>query len=239
MRASVLLGLGAALWLGCPDKRGEPSEAFERAHSAFIKLYAAKLDSAYGDPAIHEIVEALQQVPPDSSDAQAAKELTARIVEGRTQRAAQEAERRRLTARALAAESEFVSAASVGEDDTEVREPSDPQLALPAAGMPRAEFEKRFGDCFELGAPLDMAGRGIRDTYRLKDIARCRDRYPSLQGAAVAMEGAAVLGVIPGTSFRDVPRDAGVPPPPTVPPAAAPLDTPKDAGSSGPGWGGF
>ena len=203
----VVVGVEA----GCNRKTG-PSPEFERAHTAFSKLYAQKLDEAYLDSAIPSILDDLNRVPKTSVDSPDAQALLARIAEGKA-RMEKEAEQRRnasMTARKVTvAFPNSTTPSDTGETLPPPVETPDASLAQPAAGMSRAEFEKRFGGCFEAGEPIEVQGRGIRDSYRLKDITNCRERHPGYDKLIVLMEGVSVMGIIPASSMFNAYADGG------------------------------
>lgn len=207
----VLLFVGIA---GCTRSSGKPSEDFDRAHQAFTKLQAQKLDEAYLDPQMDAIEADLRNVPSDSSDAAEARELLERIAQGRKRMQEQAAARQAAAEAALRPADNIPSQLSTSTLPSAA--PSGPPdagpLPQPTAGMTRSEFEKRFGGCFEMGDPVDIEGRGIRDTYRLKDIANCRDRHPDFEKMVVLMEGTSVLAIFPRTSLFSRGADGGAPP---------------------------
>ncbi len=79
---SLLACLLLMTGLACGRKK-EASEEYTRAHLAFVRLTAAKLDLAYVDPEMRAIEELLRQVPAHSLDAQAAAQLLSRITQER------------------------------------------------------------------------------------------------------------------------------------------------------------
>src|SRR5262245_42527610 len=91
--ALVLAAALLSLAPGCRKKRA-PSEEFAQAHAQFTRLYAAKLDDAFGDPQMLAIEQLLQQVPDDSADFSSAQELLGRIRQGRLALEAAEQARR-------------------------------------------------------------------------------------------------------------------------------------------------
>src|SRR5712692_10270315 len=99
--ALLLLAMPFALSSGC--RRGKaPSEQFTQAHGLFTRLYAAKLDDAFDDPQMAQVEELLQQVPENSLDFTGARELLARIREGRAALKAAAQARHAAQAQALA-----------------------------------------------------------------------------------------------------------------------------------------
>jgi hypothetical protein len=236
----LMVGLGT---VSACHRHSGPSKDFERAHQAFTRLYAQKLDEAYLDPAMASIEESLQRVPPNSVDADDAHKLAQRIAEGRARMEKAQEERRKASEAALKAPANLATSDSTflhSSLDAGIPEAPDAGLSQPTAGMPRAEFEKRFSGCFEAGEPVDVQGRGIRDTYRLRDITNCRERHPGYDGSIVLMEGSNVLGVVPKTALFSAypdggraPTDAGGPAPPgegTATPDAGTAAEVPDAG---------
>ncbi|MGQ0506719.1 MAG: hypothetical protein ACT4TC_15510, partial [Myxococcaceae bacterium] len=55
----------------------------------------------------------------------------------------------------------------------------DAAVDEPVPGMTVAELTKRFGSCFAAREPLLVQGQGIAETYGLRDMALCRQKFPS------------------------------------------------------------
>ncbi len=202
---------------GCARK--EPSPEYTRASERFNKLYAKELDDAYVDPAIREVEALLEKVPPDSLDAQAASQLLTRIREGRAR-----------IEQASAAQDKALAAARTGptfSGPSVSAPPPPPQGARPAtaappdagppsaptAGMPMRDFNRLFGDCFEAAGPVEVNGRGPRDSYTMVDSDRCRRAMPALTSSLVLADSEAVMGIVPKSALRRSLPDGGAPPP--------------------------
>ena len=203
---------------GCARK--EPSPEFTRASERFNKLYAKELDDAYLDPAMHEVEALLEKVSPDSLDAAAAAQLLKRIRENRAR--LEQASKERETALAEARTPPTFSGRSVSPPPAPPPAPGQrpPPPApdagpppAPSAGMSTNDFNRMFGDCFEPAGPVEVAGRGTRDSFTLVDTNRCRTRLPGMVNSVVLADGQTVLGVVPKTALQRVPADAGTPPP--------------------------
>ena len=208
---------------GCARK--EPSPEFTRASERFNKLYAKELDDAYVDPAMHEVEALLEKVPADSLDAQAAAQLLSRIRENRSR--IEQTTKDREKALAAARTAPTFSGQSVSPP------PPPPQSARPAsapvvdagppsgptAGMAMRDFNRLFGDCFEPAGPVEVTGRGPRDSYTMVDSDRCRRAMPAMANSVVLADSESVMGLVPKSALRRTLPDGGTP-------AAAP-----DAGS--------
>lgn len=203
---------------GCARK--EPSPEFTRASERFNKLYAKELDDAYLDPAMREVEALLEKVPPDSLDAAAAAQLLSRIRENRAR--LDQASKERDTALAEARTPPTFSGRSVspppppapGQRPAAAPAPDAGPPPAPSAGMTTRDFNRMFGECFEPAGPVEVAGRGTRDSFTLVDTNRCRTQLPGMVNSVVLADGETVLGVVPKTALQRVPADAGTPAPP-------------------------
>jgi hypothetical protein len=201
---------------GCARK--EPSPEYTRASERFNKLYAKELDDAYVDPAIREVEALLEKVPPDSLDAQAASQLLTRIREGRARIEKTSTDRDKALAAARTAPK--FSGPSVSTPPPPPQPASRPAPAAldagppsaPTAGMPMREFNRLFGDCFEAAGPVEVNGRGPRDSYSMVDSDRCRRAMPGLVNSLVLADSEAVMGIIPKSALRRTLVDGGTPP---------------------------
>ncbi|HTS82917.1 MAG TPA: hypothetical protein VMH40_20135 [Myxococcaceae bacterium] len=212
---------------GCARK--EPSPEFTRASERFNKLYAKELDDAYVDPAMHEVEALLDKVPADSLDAQAAAQLLSRIRENRAR--IEQAAREREKAMADARTPPTLTGPSVsppppppgGSGSARPPAPPAPDAgppAAPSAGMAMRDFNRLFGDCFEPAGPVEVNGRGTRDSYAMVDSDRCRRAMPGLTNSVVLADSQTVMGVIPKAALQRTLVDGG-----------APTPAPPDAGS--------
>ena len=204
---------------GCARK--EPSPEFTRASERFNKLYAKELDDAYVDPAIREVEALLEKVPPDSLDAQAAAQLLTRIRENRTRIEQASTDREKALAAARTApkfSGNSVSApppppATSGRTAPAGAPDAGPPSA-PTAGMAMRDFNRLFGDCFEQAGPVEVNGRGPRDSYTMADSDRCRRAMPGLVNSVILADSEAVMGIIPKSALRRTLPDGGAPPAP-------------------------
>ena len=202
---------------GCARK--EPSPEYTRASERFNKLYAKELDDAYVDPAIREVESLLEKVPADSLDAQAASQLLTRIRENRAR--IEQTSTDRDKALAAARTGPAFSGQSVSPRPAPPQGASRPAPAAapdagppsaPTAGMPMREFNRLFGDCFEAAGPVEVNGRGPRDSYAMVDSDRCRRAMPALANSVVLADSEAVMGIIPRSALRRTLADGGAPP---------------------------
>jgi len=210
---------------GCSRK--EPSPEFTRASERFNKLYATELDDAYLDPAMHEVEALLEKVPTDSLDAQAAKALLTRIRDNRTrlEQAASDRERALAAARTPTTLT-GVSVTTPSPSPVSATKPVvvDAGAAVPvapSAGMPIRDFNRLFGDCFEPAGPVEVNGRGPRDSFSMVDSDRCRSAMPGMVNSVVLADSQAVMGVVPKSALQRVQPDAGTAAPPAPPDAGS------------------
>jgi hypothetical protein len=219
---AVVLLLGLA---GCARK--EPSPEYTRASERFNKLYAKELDDAYVDPAIHEVEALLEKVPADSLDAQAAAQLLNRIRTNRSriEQAAKDREKAMANANAaptFSGPSAFPPPTPQGTGHAAAPPPPDAgPPSAPTAGMSMREFNRLFGDCFELAGPVEVNGRGPRDSYTMVDSDRCRRAMPGLTNSIVLADSETVMGLVPKSALRRTLPDGGAPPPPAPPDAGS------------------
>lgn len=205
---------------GCARK--EPSPEYTRASERFNKLYAKELDDAYLDPAMHEVEALLEKVPPDSLDAPAASQLLTRIRENRSR--LEQVSKDRETALAAARTPPSFSGQSVSPPPAQVMPASGtrPPPAVvdagppsaPGAGMSTRDFNRLFGDCFEPAGPVEVNGKGTRDSFTMLDTNRCRTAMPGMVNSVVLADSQTVLGVVPKTALTRVYVDGGTPAPP-------------------------
>ena len=200
---------------GCSRK--EPSPEYTRASERFNKLYAKELDDAYVDPAMREVEALLERVPADSLDSQAAAQLLARIRENRTRIEQASKDREKALAEARTAPTfsgQSVSPQPAPPPAAGSRPPVPPDAGAPmapSAGMTTREFNRLFGDCFEPAGPVEVSGRGTRDSFAMVDSYRCRTAMPGMANSVVLADGQTVLGVVPKTALQRVLLDGGTP----------------------------
>jgi hypothetical protein len=201
---------------GCARK--EPSPEFTRASERFNKLYAKELDDAYVDPGMREVEALLEKVSPDSLDAQAASQLLTRIRENRAR--IEQASTDREKALAAARTAPTFSGRSVapppapppGTRPVAAAPPDAGPPSAPTAGMPMRDFNRLFGDCFEAAGPVEVNGRGPRDSYAMVDSDRCRRAMPALTNSLVLADSETVMGTVPKSALHRTLPDGGMPP---------------------------
>ncbi len=214
---ALCLGAGPFFLAGCRKKQ-LPSEDFARANQLFVRVYAAKLSEAYVDPRMIAVEEWLRDVPTDSLDFQAAQSLSERIRKGRVAYEEERAARR----------------AALGKTSAPLKDPgfsprSSPPLVIdagapeeplgpdqPAVGISLDEFTHKFSGCFTPWKSLTVMKNGVRqaeaDTWEMKDIANCRDRYPRFVKRIFLTDGRIITASADKDSVETVTRDAGAPP---------------------------
>ncbi|MFP2927352.1 hypothetical protein ACLESO_19570 [Pyxidicoccus sp. 3LG] len=224
--AAIAFALLLALAPTACRRQSGPSAEYEEAARRFRELYAQKLDDAYLDPQIGEIEAQLQRVPADSLDAEGARELLQRIQEGRTrmQEAAEAREEAVATARELPPGTSLPTGSApvpAVPDEAPDAGPPDAGLTGPQAGTLASELVAGFRGCFRRGAPLEVEGRGMRETWELADRTACRLEYPGHVDVLLLIEQGRVLTLLPKSAVRtvQVTTDGG-----TAPPQPAPAD---------------
>ena len=161
----------------------------------------------------------MEKVPADSLDAQAASQLLTRIRENRARIEQTSTDRDKALAAARTAPA--FSGQSVSPPPAPPQGASRPAPAVapdagppsaPTAGMPMREFNRLFGDCFEAAGPVEVNGRGPRDSYAMVDSDRCRRAMPALANSVILADSEAVMGIIPRSALRRTLADGGAPP---------------------------
>ncbi len=218
--APALLCLAFLAAAGCRRGRGD-SPQFEQAFRRYTQLYADKLDDAYGDPAMAQVLALLRQVDPRSSRAAEAAELESKVEKGMKEFADREAR--------LAAADKAAAAAPAWPAAREGPAPvAAPPVAAagPALGMTRDEFLGKFGGCFvEKGLYEQGAKHG--EAYAMK--LACAARYPFLQGDLVVLLDGRVSRLVPLSDVTVSTREKPAATPPAPPPPAKPPPPPPPA----------
>jgi hypothetical protein len=216
--------LAAAALVAC-SRRGVESPQFRSAFTLFNQLYTAKLDDAYGDPQMAEVLRLLAQVDPKSLDAQGAEELRVRVERGqadfqsRMTAVAREEQTAKRPAQWQGSGASFVASAA-------------PKAAVaavattgPSLGMTRDEFLAKYASCFSLKG-LFQSGARQGEAYSVKE-GDCTARYPAMAGAVVVLLDNKVSSLVPMSDVKTVVLDAGLPEPVAAPvPVAAPAKPP-------------
>jgi hypothetical protein len=206
-RLAPVLALALIAAAAC-SKHKRPSEDFARASELHGQLYGQELDDAYLDPRMAEVEALLQRVPSDSMDADAAHQLLERIQKSRDRVKADLAQRQKAEADALAPMRDPFgsrpppSPQRQPQDDAGSEQDAGP--SQPRLGMSLGEFTQSFSGCFQPGRTMLVEGRGMRDTWELKDIANCRDRYPGFDTLLIIIESGALSSFGDKSSIRTV-----------------------------------
>ncbi|MHB1845741.1 MAG: hypothetical protein ACYCWW_13015 [Deltaproteobacteria bacterium] len=209
MDPSISMTLAASLSVlalaACARRGAGGSPQLERALRLYDQLYAAKLDDAYGEPEMREVLELLGKVDPASSQAPEARELRAKVTQGIAEferRAAKvsAAERAASGPPAEAVPSELPGAARSPEPDG------------PPLGLQKGAFLARFGDCFELRGSY-QEGQRLGEAYRLR--SSCAERYPALAESLVVLMGGRVSSAVPLSEVHTVAGGAAAASPPS------------------------
>lgn len=202
----TLLTICACLSFGLACKKPAPSPQYGQASERWSALYRDKLEDAYLDPDVDEILGLLGKVDDGSLDARFAKELTGKLQRGRDEARARAADREKLLAEAYApptfhgsAEAPVLAVATTSQAETPAKEaapavaPVDDQ---PKAGMSEADFTSRFSRCFEYKNDYITPTGGKGSVYGLRDLSLCRDLHREFVTQAVMIEAGKVQGIM-------------------------------------------
>lgn len=214
MSLRPLAGIASALLLAlapaaCKRNSG-PSADYEEAARRFRSLYAQQLDAAFLDPQMGEIEAQLQRVPADSLDAQGARDLLQRIQDGRTRMQADADAREKAVATAHEVPDGVTAPTIPPLEEPQVPAgppdagPPDAGLTGPQAGTPASELVAGFRGCFRRGPPLEVEGRGMRETWELSGGTSCRLEYPGHVDSLLLIEQGRVLTLLPKSAVRTV-----------------------------------
>ena len=208
---AVVCAIAVLMVSGCARK-SQPSEQYAQAHQLFSKLYAAQLDDAFGDPAMAQVDALLRQVSPDSSDSRAAKELARRIEQGRKRLQEAEAARKIAAAQAIAPVPYQRMTPEAPAHGAPAAAGADAGSSQPVPHMALAEFTARFSGCFQQGSDkINVVGKGMFDTWELKDIANCRERHPGFDQLYVLTGSSEVFMTVAKNLVHYEVGDAGSP----------------------------
>lgn len=196
-----------ALAAGC-RRTALPSAKFEAARKRFESLYAQKLDDAYADPAIDEVVALLKAVPADSSDAASAAALLARIETG--QKAAAESAAHKPPPPPTAPQLSETWASHWDRPDAGTTAAG----TLPDPGSDAASFLASHGACLVPNRPFRTPdGKTQGDSYTLSDSPDCKKKFGELSGLYVMVAAGKIFQLAPIASTQIVketlPADAG------------------------------
>lgn len=219
MVRALLLGALVTVVSGCPSRSKEPSAEYEAARKRFNTLYAERLDEAFLDPRMTEIEAQLAKVPEDSLDAEQARTLQQRIDEGQARMSAAREKHAQTMAEVRKpgpAPSGGGSAAaepSGGGEAAPSEEADAGPSGHPAVGMSAGELSRRFGTCFRPGSPVEVAERGVLETWVLKDITLCAQRYAAFTDSTIVIESGKILTIVPTAKITTETRtvDGGAP----------------------------
>lgn len=216
----IVLALSA-----CQKELGPKSPEYDEARQRFSKIYGQKLDEAFLEPEMDAIEALLQQVPPDSMDAQSANELQQRINNGRAkmERLRQEREAAMVSARQR---DTVPPSAPLPESDPTPPAPqatndAGPPSSGPVVGSPASELVAGYLGCFQRSSSITVKDRGPREAWEISaGRARCSQVFPTFVGQVVLIEEGKVLTVLPKSSVQVTYQqvDAG-PAPAETPPA--------------------
>jgi hypothetical protein len=89
----------------------------------------------------------------------------------------------------------------------------------PQGGTPASELVSGFRGCFQRGAPIEVQGRGVRETWQLVgDRTACRLEYPGHVDVVLLIEEGRVLTLLPKSAVQTVTvaADGGAAPQPAA-----------------------
>ena len=237
---AVLLVL--AVLPSCRKRPGPPSLEYAEARDKLIEIRKDRVEDAYFDPRIEEVLALLAQVDPKSVDADAARELKAEIDQARAEKARHDQEEAKLIEQVRASPSVGSTASlpapspaaepEAAAGPTDAGPPKDP-----VNGMSASDFKRLFSDCYDFVRPAMGPTGNTGETWALKDMGVCRDRHPGSVGHYVILLDNKVSGMptmeqAAPTKFKLVNGQlvpAGAEPPAAPPPPApAPAVTRND-----------
>jgi hypothetical protein len=236
-RASWLLlgAIGLGMVVGC-KKPPQSSPEYTEASGSYTTLTATMGDDAYADPGMSRIESLLFNVPPESLDATAARELLAKIGQERARVAAEAAAHKKAL--------EDATKPTVMPDSPPSNEaPEKPVAAGPVhvgIGMTTDEVSRAGGECFHYTQTLTVRNANGSEVdgviWERGDAARCQEAFPDLSGRMLVFESNKLVQIIDKSQIRHEVLDASVatpapapaaPPPGVPPPAALTPEAPK------------
>lgn len=182
MRRVAILLLGLLAVSGCRKKSAPEFYALESNYSILV---ARDGDDAYASEDMDTVLTGLKAINPEAVEGPKAAELAAKI-EAERQRVAREA---KAAADALAAAgrpADFPPGASTSLFPPEPKTPEDAPPAAaavdagrrkPYGGMPLADFQKLYGDCFDTGPAMTLPNQPEGTSMVLRDDAACRAEF--------------------------------------------------------------
>jgi hypothetical protein len=201
MRNACVITLLFTLLLtsACPKSSGPPSEDYQKARTIWLELLKDKRDNASSDPAAQDVLALLQKVDPTSIDGPAAANLKAQIEQGISEAKARqsdldkEQDQARQAAQAVGPGTTF-GPSRYGTGETQAVADGGVAAAggedSPKVGMTTAEFEGKFGRCFEMKNEAAIGGKLGGQVWGLKDLGLCRERFKDfLTHSVVLVDG--------------------------------------------------
>lgn len=222
--AAAGLSLGAC-------RRPTNSPDYVEASGLYDQLVYDQGDDAYLSPEMTQVEGLLAKVPPDSLDAQATRELLAKI---RSERARVKKERDEAEKAVAPAPTLDDWGKEPAPEEAAREEQADGGPTQPTPGMALAEFKQRFGGCFDPGKDIVLAGAGLRQTYEMRDRDECRKRHPGFDGLVVVIDAEKVGGFAQKSALRLTLPDGGEPPPGAETRRQAPPQPPRQAAPPAP-----
>lgn len=201
-----ILLIAALSVLACSSRK-QPSAAYSEARAQFATLYAKKLDDAYLDPRMDEIVRLLKTVLPDSLDAAPAHDLLKQIEDNRKRIQDDQAALARATAEASAPAAPFVSRATPDSTPPVIQDAGavvDAGAPFPVVDMPISELQSRFSRCFVQGETFHVKDEGMRTRWTLFDVANCRDLFPDFTDRVVLTDDTKIWRIVRTSAIQQV-----------------------------------
>jgi hypothetical protein len=221
-RAALICVVGALL--GCNRSPGLPDPNYEQASRMYQQLYAQKLDDAYGEPQMDEVVSLLHRVDKHSIDAPSAQALLAAIEDGRKRLEGARADRDK--SEPAAAPTATTPSIDPSAFLATARDAGPPPQDPYGAGASITEMNAASGGCLLSAEQFHENGTNVKGTiYRMSSSPRCADKLAGFVGQAAL--------VVDGKLYRRVPEsEVPRPPPPPPPPPPKPQPKPPQASAA-------
>lgn len=202
--ALCVLGPGTS---GC--RRATNSPEYAEAQGLHDRLVMDQGDDAYLSTEMDRVEQLLAQVPDNSLDKDAAAALRTKVQQ----------ERERVRAEQEAADEPMADPGSpsfdTGASPSATMESGpaavDAGAPRPVPGMTVDEFRRLFGNCFDPGQDLLIAGVGVRQTYELRNMPACQTQHADYANLVVVIDNNVIAGFAQKQAMRLSLPDGGTP----------------------------
>ena len=242
----LVMALGLSLSsLGCSKPVASTSKEYAKAREMWLDLLKEKRSKAYVCPEAEQVLTLLQAVDPKSLDGASAANLLQEIQKGRAEGLAGQAELEASLETARRASRPDPSSVVIPTTAKNVDAPKPSAAdataapATPTIGMTAADFNAKFGNCFEFRNDASLGGTPGGQVYVLKDLLGCRHDHPAFTSQAVVLfngkvESIRALADVAPVKYKvvdgklvpmteeDIKKAAAPPPPPAPAPAPEP-----------------